>query len=145
MKESRIRAAGGCIVAKDTHRILLQQRAIDGSFPRNWGFFAGKVEPEENVAQALLRELREEIALDMEEDIIKIYPLDQYHARNGGFSYYSFVILIEKEFIPKTNEESGGYAWVDTNCVPRPLHPGTRRTLFRKKKLKIVNDIISSL
>ena len=55
MKESRIRAAGGCIVAKDTHRILIQQRAIDGSFHRNWGFFGGKVEPEENVAQAFLR------------------------------------------------------------------------------------------
>jgi hypothetical protein len=25
------------------------------------------------------------------------------------------------------------------------LHPGTRRTLFRKKKLKIIKDIISSL
>ena len=145
MKESRIRAAGGCIVAKDTHRILLQQRAVDASFPRNCGFFGGKVEPFENVAQALLRELREEISLNIEEDIIKIYPLDQYHARNGAFSYYSFVILIESEFIPKMNEESGGYAWVDTNCVPKPLHPGTRRTLFRKKKLKIVNDIILSL
>ena len=60
MKESRIRAAGGCIVARDTHRILLQQRATDSSFPRNWGFFGGKVEPSENIAQAFLRELREE-------------------------------------------------------------------------------------
>lgn len=145
MKESKLKAAGGCIVAKDTHRILLQQRAIDGSFPRNWGFFGGKVEDNENIAQALLRELQEEISLDIENDIVKIYPLDQYHARNGDFSYYSFVILVKEEFIPKMNDESGGYAWVDTNCVPKPLHPGTRRTLFRKKKLKIINDIISTL
>lgn len=145
MKESRIRAAGGCIVAQDTHRILLQQRTIDGSFPRNWGFFGGKVEEDENVAQALLRELTEEISLSVEDDVIKIYPLDQYHARTGEFSYYSFVILVNKEFIPKMNHESGGYAWVETNYIPKPLHPGTRRTLFRKKKLKIIKDIISSL
>jgi mutator protein MutT len=145
MKESIIKAAGGCIIAKDTHRILLQQRTLDGSFPRNWGFFGGKVEAKENVAQALLRELTEEIALSVEDDIIKIYPLDQYHTRNGEFSYYSFAILVEKEFIPSINHESGGYAWVDTNYIPKPLHPGTRRTLFRKKKLKIIKDIISSL
>jgi mutator protein MutT len=145
MKESKIKAAGGCILAKNTGRILLQQRTLDGSFPRNWGFFGGKVEANENVAQALLRELTEEISLSIEDDVIKIYPLDQYHTRNGEFSYYSFAILVEAEFIPSINHESGGYAWVNTNYIPKPLHPGTRRTLFRKKKLKIIKDIISSL
>ena len=145
MKESKIKASGGCIIAKDTGRILLQQRALNGSFPRNWGFFGGKVEDNENVSQALLRELSEEIDLNIKDDVVKIYPLDQYHTRKGEFSYYSFAILVEREFIPKTNHESGGYAWVETKYIPKPLHPGTRRTLFRKKKLKIIKDIISSL
>ena len=140
-----IKGAGGCIVAKDTHRVLLQQRTMNGTYPRNWGFFGGKVEDNENVSQALLRELVEEIDISIEDDIVKIYPLDQYHSRDGEFSYYSFVILVENEFIPSINHESGGYAWVDTNYIPKPLHPGTRRTLFIKKKLKIIKDIISSL
>lgn len=140
-----LKAAGGCIVAKDTHRILLQQRTMNGTYPRNWGFFGGKVEDNENVSQALLRELVEEIDINIEDDVIKIYPLDQYHSRDGEFSYYSFVILVENEFIPSINHESGGYAWVDTNYIPKPLHPGTRRTLFIKKKLKLIKDIISSL
>ena len=140
-----IKAAGACIIAKDTKRIILQQRDKFGSHPRNWGFWGGKIEENENISQALLRELSEEINLDIKDDVIKIYPLDQYHTRNGEFSYYSFVILVNKEFIPKMNHESGGYAWVETNYIPKPLHPGTRRTLFRKKKLKIIKDIISSL
>ena len=145
MKESKIKASGGCIIAKDTGRILLQQRALNGSFSRNWGFFGGKVEENENISQALLRELSEEINLDIKDDVIKIYPLDQYHTRNGEFSYYSFAILVEKEFIPKTNHETGGYAWVETNYIPKPLHPGTRRTLFNKKKLKLIRNIINTL
>ena len=145
MKESKIKAAGGCIIAKDTHRILLQQRAMSGTYPRNWGFFGGKVENYENISQTLLREITEELDISVIEDVIKIYPLDQYHTRNGEFSYYSFAILVKEEFIPETNHESGGYAWVETNYIPKPLHPGTRRTLFRKKKLKIIKDIISSL
>jgi 8-oxo-dGTP pyrophosphatase MutT (NUDIX family) len=145
MKVSKIRATGGCIIAKDTHRLLLQQRTIEGSFPRNWAFFGGKVEENENIAQALLRELSEEIDLNIKDDVVKIYPLDQYHTRNSEFSYYSFVVLVENEFIPTLNYESGGYAWVEADYIPKPLHPGTRRTLFRKKKLKIIKDIISSL
>ena len=74
MKESKIKAAGGCIIAKDTHRILLQQRAMNGTYPRNWGFFGGKVEDKENIAQTLLREITEELDISVEKDVLKIYP-----------------------------------------------------------------------
>jgi 8-oxo-dGTP pyrophosphatase MutT (NUDIX family) len=140
-----IKAAGACILAKDTKRILLQQRSTESSYPRNWGLFGGKVEDKENVSQGLLRELKEEINLNPLEDIIKVYPLDQYHSRDKTFSYYTFVVLVEKEFIPKLNSESGGYSWVHTNYLPKPLHPGTRRTLFNKNKLKLIRNIISTL
>lgn len=140
-----IKAAGACILAKDTKRILLQQRSTESSYPRNWGLFGGKVENAENVSQGLLRELKEEIGLDPIEDIVKVYPLDQYHSRDKTFSYYTFVILVEKEFIPKLNSESGGYSWVHTNYFPKPLHPGTRRTLFNKNKLKLIRNIIHTL
>ena len=43
-----IKAAGACIIAKDTKRIILQQRDKFGSHPRNWGFWGGKVEDNEN-------------------------------------------------------------------------------------------------
>lgn len=140
-----IKAAGGCIVAKDTKRILLQQRAASGSYARHWGFWGGKVEEDENVSQALLRELREEIDLDIENKVNKIYPLDQYHSRDKKFSYYTFVIIVDTEFLPKLNTESGGYAWIDSGHFPKPMHPGTRDTLFKKNKLKQIKNIILSL
>lgn len=140
-----LKAAGACIIAKDTKRIILQQRDKSGSHPRNWGFWGGKVEENENIAQALLREVCEELGLDIKDDINKIYPLDQYHSRNKDFSYYSFVIIVDKEFIPTLNHESGGYAWIEHDYFPKPLHPGTRRTLFKKHKLRVIRDIISSL
>lgn len=140
-----LKAAGGCIVAKDTKRILLQQRSSKSSYARHWGFWGGKVEEDENVSQALLRELREEIGLNIEEQVTKIYPLDQYHSRDKKFSYYTFVIIVDKEFLPNLNIESGGYAWIDSEHFPKPMHPGTRDTLFKKKKLKQIKKIILSL
>jgi 8-oxo-dGTP pyrophosphatase MutT (NUDIX family) len=136
-----LKAAGACIIAKDTKRILLQQRSYTSSHPRTWGFWGGKIEKNENVSQGMLREIEEEISL-CADDIIKVYPLDQYHSRDETFSYYSFVILVEKEFVPILNEETGGYAWINYNHFPKPLHPGTRRTIFSKKKLGQIKKII---
>ena len=119
----------GCIVTRYA-RILLQQRSTKSSYPRHWGFWGGKVEPDENVSQALLRELREEIDLDIEEDVVKIYPLDQYHSRDKTFSYYTFIILVKQEFLPNLNTESGGYAWIDKEYFQANF---SGNTLFEKQ------------
>lgn len=140
-----MKAAGACIVAKDTKRILLQQRSIVSSYPRTWGFWGGKVENAENVSQAVLREVEEELGNEIRDYIVKIHPFDQYHSRDGGFSYYTFVFIVEEEFIPKINDESGGYAWINHLYFPKPMHPGVKRTLFKKNKLKLLRDIISKL
>jgi mutator protein MutT len=138
-------AAGACIIAKDTKRILLQQRSIDSSYARSWGFWGGKVEDNENVSQGVLREVSEELGEDVLDNIVKVYPFDQYHTKDDDFSYYTFVIVVEREFLPVINDETGGYAWVNLQYLPRPMHPGTKRTLFHKKKLKLLKDIIYTL
>jgi len=42
-------------------RVLLSQRRADQSFPLAWEFPGGKVEPGEDLASALVREIREEL------------------------------------------------------------------------------------
>jgi len=42
-------------------RVLLSQRRVDQSFPLAWEFPGGKVEPGEELASALVREIREEL------------------------------------------------------------------------------------
>lgn len=140
-----IKAAGACIISKKSKRILLQQRSTSSSYSRHWGFWGGKVDGKENVSQALLRELEEEISLNIKKDVIKIYPVDQYHSRDKKFSYYTFAVIVKNEFLPKLNHESGGYSWIDPDYFPKPMHPGTRRTLFKKNKLKLIKNIISTL
>jgi 8-oxo-dGTP diphosphatase len=47
-------------------RVLACQRSARGSFPLKWEFPGGKVEPGENAAAALARELREELGIASE-------------------------------------------------------------------------------
>jgi len=46
-------------------RILICQRSSRGSHPLQWEFPGGKVEPGETESAALVRELREELAIDV--------------------------------------------------------------------------------
>ena len=50
------------IIVRDA-RVLICQRHRNGSYPFKWEFPGGKVEPGENLAAALARELREELGI----------------------------------------------------------------------------------
>lgn len=60
--DSSILVAAGVLCIND--RILLGQRRESGAHPLKWEFPGGKLEPGETAAAALVRELREELAVD---------------------------------------------------------------------------------
>lgn len=135
-------AAGVVFLAKDTGRCLLQLRNSDKRHKNTWGFWGGLMERGETPYECIQRELEEEIGFVPE--LKKLNPIDVYQSKDRNFYYYSFVAVVEKEFIPQLNDESAGYAWVDIGRWPQPLHQGARLTLTRNKgdeKLRTILDI----
>ena len=120
-------AAGVVFLAKDTGRCLLQLRNSDKRFKKTWGFWGGMIERGETPYECIQRELEEEIGFVPE--LKKLNPIDVYQSKDRNFYYYSFVAVVDNEFIPKLNGESAGYAWVDIGVWPQPLHNGARLTL----------------
>ena len=141
---SMIVCSGGIFLAKNTRRFLLLLRA-QGKTAGTWGLAGGKKEPADITPHdALLREISEEIGFLP--NIVKTVPLELYSSKDELFSYNTYVILVDDEFIPELNEEHTGYAWVELNAWPKPLHNGLKNTLNSKAikgKLQTILDVIS--
>jgi len=118
-------------LSRQTGRVLFQLRNSDKRQKHTWGFWGGIIEKGETPYECIQRELKEE--LGMVPDIAKLNPIDIYQSKDKNFMYYSFVAIVDDEFIPILNDESAGYAWVNIGQWPRPLHEGARSTLGRNK------------
>lgn len=140
-KDQKI-AAGALFVSSTTQRSLLQLRASFKSSHRNeWSLFGGMSKPDETPKETLLRECEEEMGKLPE--INKIYPFDIYESRDKQFRYYTFICIIEDEFLPVINSESLGYGWFDFGLWPKPMHIGARNTLCSNKANSLLDIIIS--
>ena len=69
MAERRIIEVVGAII-RDGDRYLVGQRAANKAQGGLWEFMGGKIEPGETPEQALARECREELALEIEDEHI---------------------------------------------------------------------------
>ena len=76
--------------------------------------------------RSLAREIQEEIGRDFSH--YKFIPLEMFTSDDFKFSYHTFLIPVEQEFIPTLNHEHNGYCWVPLENYPKPLHPGVWRT-----------------
>ena len=95
----------------------------------------------EQPREALLRELTEEMGFVPE--IEKIYPFDIYQSKDRHFRYYSFVCIVEEEFIPELNIESCGYCWINLGDWPKPMHQGAKISFCNEKAIDKIRIILS--
>jgi 8-oxo-dGTP pyrophosphatase MutT (NUDIX family) len=140
---NQIVCSGGIFLAKDTRRFLFLLRT-QGKTAGTWGLVGGKKEPTDITAvDALKREITEEVGKTPA--IKKIVPLELFTSNDQNFQYNTYVLLVDKEFMPTLNEEHSGYAWCTYDEWPKPLHQGVKNSLNNKSikaKLEILLKLI---
>lgn len=140
---NQIICSGGFFLAKDTKRFLLLHRT-QGKTAGTWGLVGGKKEPSDATPfDALKREIEEEIG--QVPLIKKVIPLELFTSNDQNFQYNTYVILVDNEFIPTLNKEHSGYAWVNYDHWPKPLHQGVKNSLNNKvikAKLELLLEMV---
>jgi 8-oxo-dGTP pyrophosphatase MutT (NUDIX family) len=130
-------SVGALFYSRETKRYLFLLRN-GKKHNGHWGLVGGKVEDGEIPAQGLAREVMEEIG---QVEYSKVIPLEHFTSDNAAFEYHTFLIPVEREFVPLLNHEHRGYAWVSIEDHPKPLHPGVWRTF----KFQSILDKIKTL
>jgi ADP-ribose pyrophosphatase YjhB (NUDIX family) len=131
--------AGALIYSKSTQRFLFLLRNASKKYKGTCGLVGGRVESSERPAAGLLREINEELSVDLSE--AKIVPIETFTNEKNGFVYHTYMILVDKEFTPILNGEHRGYAWVELDDYPRPLHPGVWKTFSFKSVIAKINTL----
>jgi len=135
--------SGGLFLSRDTKRFLFLLRT-QGKTADTWGLVGGKREPADSTPyDTLTREISEEVGKIP--TIKKVVPLELFTSNDQLFQYNTYVLLVEKEFIPTLNQEHKGYAWCSLDSWPRPLHRGVKTSLLskiNKTKLEILLELI---
>jgi len=126
MVTDHIISCGALIYSIATQRYLFLLRQ-NGKISDTWGIVGGKIEPGETILQGLTREIQEELGGEISD--AKIIPLEKFTSDNKRFTYHTFLIRVDDEFVPVLNGEHKGYCWTGILDCPRPLHPGLEKTL----------------
>ena len=126
MESSVVNAVGVWFYAVDTRRYLYLMRN-DPKHPGTWGLPGGRIESNETLMQAIIRECCEELGSMPE--YLKLVPLEKFTTADKVFAYHTFFCSVAKEFVPTLNHEHLGYAWVVSGTWPKPMHPGLWSTV----------------
>lgn len=129
-------SAGIFFYSINTKRFLYLLRN-ENKKPDTWGIPGGKIKNNETLLDGLERECIEEINYFPKNG--KLVPIQKFN--NNTFTYHTFFCAIETEFIPQLNFEHYGYAWIDENIHPKPMHPG----LFSTVNFDLVQEKLRNL
>lgn len=93
-----------CAIINNDKKILIAQRSERMALPLKWEFPGGKVEKDEDKKTALQREIKEELAMEIEVG----HALDPviYHYEDFTITLYPYLCAsASKEFIKREHEE----------------------------------------
>jgi 8-oxo-dGTP pyrophosphatase MutT (NUDIX family) len=134
----KIICSGALFYSLNTKRFLFLHRT-QSKTGNTWGLVGGTNNGQETPFEGLKREIQEEVG-DLP-NFIKTIPLETFVSNDAKFSFHTYLIVTEKEFIPQLNCEHDGYAWVSFGKWPKPLHQGLRNTLQNKTNLNKLETV----
>ena len=132
-------------VLNDKNQGLLQKRSANKRFnPNKWALCAGHVEAYESLEDAAIREIKEEIGLDISKEDLHEYLKKEITLResNSKITYFYYIKTNKKEdeFIIQTDELSE-VKWFDIDQVIDMINNKDSSITLTEKRLELFKKL----
>jgi mutator protein MutT len=138
-KRHTVRCAVYALFIKD-HKILMLLREGTGWKDGLWGLPAGHLEADETIKEALVREVKEEVGINISEANTTLYHVMHRHEIDEkNFEYIDFIFKIEYwegEPINAEPSKCNRIEWFDIDHLPTEIVPNVKAAIdFYKGKM----------
>lgn len=132
-------------VINDKGQVLLQKRSANKRFnPNKWALCAGHVDAYEGLENAILREIKEEIGIDINPNELVPFGEREFTTRdsNSHITYFYYVKsnLTEEDFIIQ-KEELSEVKWFNIDQVIEMIKSKDESIVFREERLKLFEQL----
>lgn len=132
-------------IINDNKQVLLQKRSANKRFGANkWGLCAGHVDTGESLEKAALREITEEVGLDITADDLKPFAEREILIQdiNSHITYFYYVKsnLDEKDFVIQ-EEELSEVKWFDLDDIIEMINSNGEATTLIKERIYLFEKL----
>ena len=105
---------------RDRSKILLIKRNEEKrkKYGFDWGIIGGKVEPGELLAEAVIREVKEETGLTFKEKELKFLHFEEFNKFENPAIFFYYAATADEDAKITLNDESDGFEWFPVNRLP---------------------------
>lgn len=137
----------GVFILNDYGQILLQKRSSNKkNYPNMWALCTGHVEKNEEIQDAAIRELKEELGIDVSIKELHSFANGKFDIINKNSSTYFFCIkcnLKEEKFIIQ-NEELSQVKWFDIIDVVSMIKNNDETIVYSKNRINLFEYLLKS-
>jgi 8-oxo-dGTP pyrophosphatase MutT (NUDIX family) len=119
--------AAHIIFRSQAGKVLLLRRTGQ-DYGGHWGMPGGTIEPSETPLLALVRELNEEVGVNLKQIPNAINRCTALNVSQGSQAY---VLECSNEFVPVLNDEHDAHCWASPSDLPAPMHPNALAIIKR--------------
>lgn len=112
--------------------VFLQKRDVEGALKGKWEFPGGKIEIGESPVDAVIRELKEEVNIDLKSEDVALFKMAQHEYPETNVILYSYVI--------KKSVELENWFPVDLNADFMNNVPEANHEIFKDLEKFFGND-----